>query len=118
MPIADAERRYLVGRCGGADLAEKPRHPSAEAADNISYGKPSRKDVMMHGCSPKKKTDREASGGLPGCRESEPARRHHGQRARPPYRLGSGGGKPLDKCVEATATDEQKRRLPRRTATL
>ena len=94
MPIADAERRYLVGRCGGA---ENPRHPSAEAADNISYGKPSRKDVMLHGCSPKKKTHREASGGLPGCRESEPARKLHGQRARPPYRLGGGGGKPLDK---------------------
>ena len=118
MPIADAVRRYLVDRCGGADLVENPRHLSAEAADNISYGKPSRKNVMMHGCSPKKKTIREASGGLPGCRESEPARRHHGQRARPPYRLGGGGGKPLDKCVEATATDEQKRRLPRRTATL
>lgn len=65
MPIADAVRRYLVDRCGGADLAEKPRHPSAEAADKISCGKPSRKDVMMHGCSPKKKTDREASGGRP-----------------------------------------------------
>ncbi len=55
MPIADAERRYLVDRCGGVDLAENPRHPSAEAADNISYGKPSRKDVMIHGCSPKRK---------------------------------------------------------------
>lgn len=84
MPIADAVRRYLVDRCGGA---ENPRHPSAEAADNISYGKPSRKDVMLHGCSPKKKTDREASGGLPRCRESEPARKLHGQRARPPIGL-------------------------------
>ena len=55
MPIADAERRYLVGRCGGADLAENPRHPSAEAADKISCVKPSRKDVMMHGCSPRRK---------------------------------------------------------------
>lgn len=97
MPIADAVRRYLVGRCGGADLAENPRHPSAEAADKINCGKPSRKNVMMHGRSPKKKTDQKASGGLPGCRESELARRHHGQRASPPYRLGGGGGKPLDK---------------------
>ena len=84
MPIADAVRRYLVSRCGGANLAENPLHPSAEAADNISYGKPSRKDVMLHGCSPKKKTVREASGGLPGCRESEPARR--GTTARGPDR--------------------------------
>ena len=61
MPIADAERRYLVSRCGGVALAENPRHPSEESIDNISYGKPSRKYVLLHGCSPKKKTDREAS---------------------------------------------------------
>lgn len=36
-------------------LSRKSPTPSAEAADNISYGKPSRKDVMIHGCSPKRK---------------------------------------------------------------